>query len=88
MKSSSVICTWYWLRSSQAHARSALWGSWLACDTGTSVFQLTRGDAIAGKPAPTPDGEWDENLACRSNQLVVPAAQRLPGDLQGPIACP
>ncbi|PLR60155.1 hypothetical protein QCBJ_27235 [Pseudomonas sp. QC2] len=31
----------------------ALCGSWLACDAGTSVFQLHRVDAIAGKPAPT-----------------------------------
>ncbi|QHG24555.1 hypothetical protein GDV60_17495 [Pseudomonas sp. DTU12.1] len=28
-------------------------GSWLACDVGASVDQLHRGDAIAGKPAPT-----------------------------------
>ncbi|OPA92446.1 hypothetical protein BFW87_17710 [Pseudomonas fluorescens] len=28
-------------------------GSWLACDADTSVFQPDRGDAIAGKPAPT-----------------------------------
>ncbi|PRW84068.1 hypothetical protein C7A10_29825 [Pseudomonas fluorescens] len=28
-------------------------GSWLACDTGNSVYQRHRGDAIAGKPAPT-----------------------------------
>ncbi|MCK3823847.1 hypothetical protein E3O56_00160 [Pseudomonas sp. W2Aug9] len=28
-------------------------GSWLASDVGTSVIQLHRGDAIAGKPAPT-----------------------------------
>ncbi|PRW89584.1 hypothetical protein C7A11_08305 [Pseudomonas simiae] len=28
-------------------------GSWLACDAATSVFQMYRGDAIAGKPAPT-----------------------------------
>ncbi|TLG89977.1 hypothetical protein FEM54_19760 [Pseudomonas edaphica] len=27
-------------------------GSWLACDAGTSVDQLHRVDAIAGKPAP------------------------------------
>ncbi|OPA95323.1 hypothetical protein BFW87_14885 [Pseudomonas fluorescens] len=33
--------------------RRTLCGSWLACDAGTSVFQLHRGDAIAGKPAPT-----------------------------------
>ncbi len=26
-------------------------GSWLACDADTSVYQLDRGDAIAGKPA-------------------------------------
>ncbi|MCK3826564.1 hypothetical protein E3O56_14090 [Pseudomonas sp. W2Aug9] len=25
-------------------------GSWLACDAATSVCQLNRGDAIAGKP--------------------------------------
>ncbi|OPA86478.1 hypothetical protein BFW87_24795 [Pseudomonas fluorescens] len=28
-------------------------GSWLACDAGASVSQSDRGDAIAGKPAPT-----------------------------------
>ncbi|TLG87307.1 hypothetical protein FEM54_31115, partial [Pseudomonas edaphica] len=28
-------------------------GSWLACDAGDSVFLKYRGDAIAGKPAPT-----------------------------------
>ncbi|KAA8698606.1 hypothetical protein FIV38_19990 [Pseudomonas proteolytica] len=28
-------------------------GSWLACDADTSVYQRYRGDAIAGKPAPT-----------------------------------
>src|SRR5471032_1530719 len=28
-------------------------GSWLACDAGTSVYQVHRVDAIAGKPAPT-----------------------------------
>ncbi|TWR45724.1 hypothetical protein DA482_12110 [Pseudomonas fluorescens] len=28
-------------------------GSGLACDAGTSVYPLHRGDAIAGKPAPT-----------------------------------
>ncbi|PSL91983.1 hypothetical protein C7U57_22010 [Pseudomonas sp. R9.37] len=28
-------------------------GSWLACDADNSVFQSDRGDAIAGKPAPT-----------------------------------
>ncbi|RFP97855.1 SMC-Scp complex subunit ScpB [Pseudomonas fluorescens] len=28
-------------------------GSWLACDTGDSVFVFHRGDAIAGEPAPT-----------------------------------
>ena len=28
-------------------------GSWLACDAGASVSKLDRGDAIAGKPAPT-----------------------------------
>ena len=28
-------------------------GSWLACDADTSVHQSYRGDAIAGKPAPT-----------------------------------
>ncbi|RAH02821.1 hypothetical protein DJ480_09980 [Pseudomonas sp. Leaf98] len=28
-------------------------GSWLACDADNSVYQLDRGDAIAGKPAPT-----------------------------------
>jgi hypothetical protein len=27
--------------------------SWLAGDAGDSVFQIHRGDAIAGKPAPT-----------------------------------
>ncbi|MEB0189663.1 hypothetical protein QN410_34005, partial [Pseudomonas sp. Bout1] len=27
--------------------------SWLAGDAGNSVFQIHRGDAIAGKPAPT-----------------------------------
>ncbi|OZO04489.1 hypothetical protein B7453_10835 [Pseudomonas sp. IB20] len=31
------------------------WGSWLACDADDSVFQLDRGDAIAGTPAPTLD---------------------------------
>ncbi|PIB68281.1 hypothetical protein AOA62_04855 [Pseudomonas sp. 2995-3] len=30
-------------------------GSWLACDAGNSVYQLDRGEAIAGKPAPTVD---------------------------------
>src|SRR5471032_2952657 len=30
-------------------------GSWLACDAGTSVCQVHRVDAIAGKPAPTFD---------------------------------
>ncbi|MRU49225.1 hypothetical protein FIV37_02720 [Pseudomonas gessardii] len=30
-----------------------LCGSWLACDAGTAVYQGDRGDAIAGKPAPT-----------------------------------
>jgi hypothetical protein len=30
-------------------------GSWLACDADTSIFQVHRGDAIAGKPAPTGD---------------------------------
>ncbi|PAU60285.1 hypothetical protein BZL43_06950 [Pseudomonas sp. PICF141] len=28
-------------------------GSWLACDADNGVCQLHRGDAIAGKPAPT-----------------------------------
>ncbi|PJK35182.1 hypothetical protein CWC48_08225 [Pseudomonas sp. S10E 269] len=28
-------------------------GSWLACDAGDSVCLIHRGDAIAGKPAPT-----------------------------------
>src|SRR5471030_1094532 len=28
-------------------------GSWLACDKGNSMRQSKRGDAIAGKPAPT-----------------------------------
>ncbi|QBQ13225.1 hypothetical protein DCC84_27365 [Pseudomonas sp. SXM-1] len=28
-------------------------GSWHACDAGNTVCQLHRGDAIAGKPAPT-----------------------------------
>ncbi|RAG99827.1 hypothetical protein DJ480_26070 [Pseudomonas sp. Leaf98] len=32
---------------------AGLCGSWLACDAGTSVYQCHRGDAIAGKPAPT-----------------------------------
>jgi len=31
----------------------AFCGSWLACDTGTSVSQANGGDAVAGKPAPT-----------------------------------
>ncbi|PTC26712.1 hypothetical protein C9382_19670 [Pseudomonas aylmerensis] len=33
--------------------RGSTCGSWLACDTGTSVPRGNRGDAIAGKPAPT-----------------------------------
>ncbi|TVT90733.1 hypothetical protein FPT15_12945 [Pseudomonas sp. RGB] len=39
------------------HHRTALLfcGSWLACDAGTSVHQVHRVDAIAGKPAPTFD---------------------------------
>ncbi|PSL94437.1 hypothetical protein C7U57_08280 [Pseudomonas sp. R9.37] len=28
-------------------------GSWLACDASASVLMSDRGDAIAGKPAPT-----------------------------------
>ncbi|MGB3124503.1 MAG: hypothetical protein WBB95_11895, partial [Pseudomonas sp.] len=28
-------------------------GIWLACDAGTSIFQVHPVDAIAGKPAPT-----------------------------------
>ncbi|PAA29250.1 hypothetical protein CJU73_10610 [Pseudomonas fragi] len=28
-------------------------GSWLACDASDAVCQVLRGDAIAGKPAPT-----------------------------------
>ncbi|ELQ18543.1 hypothetical protein A986_04691 [Pseudomonas fluorescens BRIP34879] len=28
-------------------------GSWLACDADNSVYPSNRGDAIAGKPAPT-----------------------------------
>ncbi|MGR3965140.1 hypothetical protein FW800_11875 [Pseudomonas sp. 910_23] len=30
-------------------------GSWLACDADTWAHQVYRGDAIAGKPAPTLD---------------------------------
>jgi hypothetical protein len=33
-------------------------GSWLACDADTSVHQVQRVDAIAGKPAPTFDRVW------------------------------
>ncbi|RAH02978.1 hypothetical protein DJ480_10800 [Pseudomonas sp. Leaf98] len=33
-------------------------GSWLACDADNSVFQPYRGDAIAGKPAPTVRCVW------------------------------
>ncbi|TWR43594.1 hypothetical protein DA482_00150 [Pseudomonas fluorescens] len=33
-------------------------GSWLACDPGTSVIPIHRGDAIAGKPAPTGISVW------------------------------
>ena len=33
-------------------------GSWLACDADTSVHQVHRVDAIAGKPAPTFDRVW------------------------------
>ncbi|PJK35067.1 hypothetical protein CWC48_07630 [Pseudomonas sp. S10E 269] len=32
---------------------AAVCGSWLACDANASVYQLNRGDCIAGKPAPT-----------------------------------
>ncbi|MRU53367.1 hypothetical protein FIV37_24135 [Pseudomonas gessardii] len=38
----TLVCVW-----------AGLCGSWLACDADTSVHQLDRGDAIAGKPAPT-----------------------------------
>ena len=34
-------------------AQLGQWGSWLACDTGAPLIQADRGDAIAGKPAPT-----------------------------------
>ncbi|AUG08776.1 hypothetical protein CXQ82_20115 [Pseudomonas sp. S09G 359] len=36
-----------------AYEPGAFCGSWLACDAGNSVQQINRGDAIAGKPAPT-----------------------------------
>ncbi|PNB03479.1 hypothetical protein C1X27_08970 [Pseudomonas sp. MPR-AND1B] len=41
---------WKWFRLNRAKTKC---GSWLACDADTSVVQLNRGDAIAGKPAPT-----------------------------------
>jgi hypothetical protein len=40
---------------SEADAALLFCGSWLACDADNSVFQIHRGDAIAGKPAPTFD---------------------------------
>ncbi|KAB0475463.1 hypothetical protein F7R12_12995 [Pseudomonas tolaasii] len=54
-----VIATWCALaRRSRATRNTAnvgagFCGSWLACDAGTSVYQVDQGDAIAGKPAPT-----------------------------------
>ncbi|TLG89198.1 hypothetical protein FEM54_23050 [Pseudomonas edaphica] len=39
-------------------ARLLFCGSWLACDANTSVYQVNRVDAIAGKPAPTFDRVW------------------------------
>ncbi|TSD76609.1 hypothetical protein FFI16_009330 [Pseudomonas sp. KBS0710] len=41
-------------------------GSWLACDGLNSVCLMYRGDAIAGKPAPTVDRVW---LCCCSGPL-------------------
>jgi hypothetical protein len=38
---------------SETDAALLFCGSWLACDADNSVFQVHRGDAIAGKPAPT-----------------------------------
>ncbi|PJK33277.1 hypothetical protein CWC48_27785 [Pseudomonas sp. S10E 269] len=40
----------------QIQCGRCLCGSWLACDTDTAVYQVDRGDAIAGKPAPTQAG--------------------------------
>ncbi|AZP70829.1 hypothetical protein EJJ20_12355 [Pseudomonas poae] len=46
----------------------ALCGSWLACDENTSVHMKKRGDAIAGKPAPT--------QAC--SPTIIPQPYRAP----------
>ena len=43
---------WAWRPRSNSHTGSEC-GSWLACDTGTSVHPVNPVDAIAGKPAPT-----------------------------------
>ncbi|RQO55144.1 hypothetical protein DBR46_13720 [Pseudomonas sp. KBW05] len=53
-------------------------GSWLACDAGTSVYQLGRGDAIAGKPAPTGGDVLAEAVGkCLNSQMFLFQHQRL-----------
>ncbi|OWP71884.1 hypothetical protein CEC48_10270 [Pseudomonas sp. K2I15] len=41
------------LRATRFKCGNSCVGAGLARDAGSSVFQLDRGDAIAGKPAPT-----------------------------------
>ncbi|RZI27523.1 hypothetical protein EUX58_04235 [Pseudomonas sp. 770NI] len=48
-------------------------GSWLACDADTSVYQALRGDAIAGKPAPTFDLHWAGGQRCINTTAPHPA---------------
>ncbi|MPQ83468.1 hypothetical protein F0170_05375 [Pseudomonas sp. MAFF 730085] len=58
-------------------------GRGLACDAGDSVFQLNRGDAIAGKPAPT---VWSALGYCLALSLLVARAlEKFPTGISG---CP
>ncbi|RAH03152.1 hypothetical protein DJ480_07275 [Pseudomonas sp. Leaf98] len=56
----------------------AFCGSWLACDAGNSVCQLLRGDAIAGKPAPT-------QASSPTNQLPHKPAPTQTGSCNGGV---
>src|SRR5471032_3264878 len=49
--------------------------SWLACDTDDSVYRVHRGDAIAGKPAPT-QASFPQSVKCG----LLRGREQEPGD--------
>ncbi|KAB0474392.1 hypothetical protein F7R12_16405 [Pseudomonas tolaasii] len=57
--------------------RLAFVGAGLARDAGASVYQLHRGDAIAGKPAPTKAGSQIKSGPTQSGSLASRDLQSL-----------